>query len=147
VHSAYSSYRKDILEAGVELWEARADAVQVTAEDGQLLPGKLTLHTKGIIVDRDQVFVGSLNLDPRSIDINTEMGVLVDSADMAESLAVPFMEVLPERAYRVFEDENGNLRWKVIIDGEEIVENSEPQSGNWRRFKAFMSRILPESQL
>ena len=75
------------------------------------------------------------------------MGVLVDSTDMADALAVPFLEVLPERAYRVVEDENGNLRWKAKVDGQEVVETTEPQSGSWRRFKAFMSRILPESQL
>ena len=66
VHSAYSSYRKDLLEAGVELWEARADAAEITVDpDSTNLKNPLTLHTKGILIDRRQVFVGSLNLDPR----------------------------------------------------------------------------------
>jgi putative cardiolipin synthase len=99
------------------------------------------------MIDRRYLFVGSLNLDPRSIDINTEMGVLIDSADMSEQIDVPFLDILPQQSYRVVEDKNGSLRWYGIIDGKESVENSEPQASRWRRFKAFISRILPESQL
>ncbi|UCD67529.1 MAG: phospholipase D family protein [Betaproteobacteria bacterium] len=147
VHAGYARYRHRLIEAGVELYELRVDAV-TDSDNGDRPPVEsVTLHTKAMVMDRRYTFIGSLNLDPRSIDINTEMGVLVDSTAMTQSLAVPFMEMLPERAYKVFEDDNGNLRWKVIIDGEEIVETSEPQSSSWRRFKAFLSRILPESQL
>ena len=67
----YKTYRKDLLRAGVELWEARADAAKITTPEGETLLEHLTLHTKGILIDRKRVFVGSLNLDPRSIDINT----------------------------------------------------------------------------
>jgi putative cardiolipin synthase len=81
VHSAYAGYRKAILEAGVELYEVRADAVQGEA-------GSLTLHTKGMVFDRSMTFVGSLNLDPRSIEINSEMGMLIPNEVMAEALAV-----------------------------------------------------------
>ncbi|MGB5456271.1 MAG: phospholipase D family protein, partial [Gammaproteobacteria bacterium] len=83
VHSAYATYRKRLLEAGVELWEARADAAKIITPQGETQLEKLTLHTKGILIDRKRVFVGSLNLDPRSIDINTEMGLLIDSPELA----------------------------------------------------------------
>lgn len=147
VHGAYARYRHRLIEAGVELYELRVDALTGNRDDDRPPIESVTLHTKAMLMDRRYTFIGSLNLDPRSIDINTEMGVLVDSTDMTESLAAPFMEVIPERAYRVVENENSNLRWKAVIDGEEIVETSEPQSGRWRRFKALVSRILPESQL
>jgi len=48
---------------------------------------------------------------------------------------------------RVTENKKGNLRWTTVIDGEDIVETNEPQASRWLRFKAFLSRILPESQL
>ena len=147
VHSAYSSYRKDILEAGVELWEARADAVQVTSEDGELLPGKLTLHTKGILIDRKQIFVGSLNLDPRSIDINTEMGLLIDSPELSSSLAEGFMRRLPSIAWQVKLEPDGDLGWHGMIDGQQVAEATEPQTTGWERFKAWFLKIAPESQL
>ena len=147
VHGAYSRYRRSIIRAGVELYELRVNAVEENGDADRPPIESVTLHTKAIVVDRKYTFIGSLNLDPRAIDINTEMGVLVDSHDMGGALVEPFMGFLPVRSYRVVEDENGNLRWKAVIDGEEVVEKSEPQSSMWRRFKAFLSKILPESQL
>ena len=107
----------------------------------------VTLHTKAIMVDRLYLFIGSLNLNSRSIDINTEMGVLIDSSEMSEEIVKPFLDSLPQQSYRVVEDKKGSLRWYGVINGKEVVENSEPQASTWRRFKAFISRILPESQL
>jgi putative cardiolipin synthase len=147
VHSAYSSYREDILNAGVELWEARADAVKVTSEDGELLPGKLTLHTKGMVIDGKQIFVGSLNLDPRSIDINTEMGLLIDSPELSSRLAEGFLDRLPTIAWRVKLDPDGDLGWHGTIDGQQVAEATEPQTSGWERFKAWFLKIAPESQL
>ena len=51
VHSAYASYRKDLLKAGVELWEARVDAAKRTNADGVAKGEFLTLHTKGVLID------------------------------------------------------------------------------------------------
>ena len=147
VHSAYSSYREDILKTGVELWEARADAVKVTSEDGELLPGKLTLHTKGMVIDRNKIFVGSLNLDPRSIDINTEMGLLINSPELSSSLAEGFLQRLPTIAWRVKLKQDGGLGWHGMVDGNQVVETTEPQTSGWERFKAWFLKIAPESQL
>ena len=88
-----------------------------------------------------------MNLDPRSIDINTEAGVLIDSEELSGRLTGGLFEKLPPFAYRLSENEKGKLRWTVTIDGEEVVEKSEPQASRWLRFKAFLSRILPEGQL
>ena len=147
VHSAYSGYRRDLLEAGVELWEARADAAAIVLEDGSLEHDHLTLHTKGLIIDRKHTFVGSLNLDPRSIDINTEMGVMIESEAMAESLAELAMERIPRIAYRLHLDERERIRWHAEIDGNEVVETKEPLASTWRRFQAWLLKIAPESQL
>ena len=70
VHGGYFPYRRELLEAGVELYEAKVDSglTKVTGE-----PAQLTLHTKAVIVDRRTAFIGSLNMDPRSIDLNSEM--------------------------------------------------------------------------
>ena len=92
VHSSYSKYRRPMLEAGAELFEARANAVDEIHGGGGVKPDRLTLHAKGVIIDREKVFVGSLNMDPRSIDINTEMGVVIDSPDLANRLAENILE-------------------------------------------------------
>jgi putative cardiolipin synthase len=147
VHSAYSRYRKAVIEAGAELWEARADAAKITAEDGSTSLERLTLHTKGILIDRRLVFVGSLNLDPRSIDINTEMGLLIESGDMAGALSEFSLQRIREIAYRVELDDRGRLIWRATIDGREVVETSEPQASIWRRLSAWVQKIAPEDQL
>ena len=85
VHAGYSKYRKQLIESGIELYEARPDAVADSAE-----VNSSTLHTKLIIVDRQMVFAGSLNLDPRSIQLNAELGISINSAAMANELADEF---------------------------------------------------------
>ena len=147
VHSAYAGYRRRLLDAGVELWEARVDAAKITLSDGESQLDKLTLHTKGILIDRSRVFVGSLNLDPRSIDINTEMGLLIESPKMGEWMTDRVRARISTMAYRVKMDEDRNLRWHAIIDGKEVIETQEPQTTLGQRFMAWLMKIAPESQL
>jgi putative cardiolipin synthase len=148
VHSAYSTYRKDLLDMGVQLWEARVDAVQLTVDsDDTTLKDPLTLHTKGILVDRELVFVGSLNLDPRSIDINTEMGILIESGEMVSLMTDGALAHIPTFAYRLSLNDEGKIHWHAMIDGEEVVETHEPQTTAWRRFTAWFLKIMPEQQL
>ena len=148
VHSAYSSYRKDLLKAGVELWEARANASVITVEsDDTTLTEPLTLHTKGILIDRRQVFVGSLNLDPRSIDINTEMGLLIESEPLVSGMTDRVQTHIPRIAYRLQLDDRGKISWHATIDGQDVVETKEPLTSWWQRFSAWVLKIAPEQQL
>ncbi len=147
VHSAYSSYRKRLLDAGVELWEARANAAEVVNADGSKELEHLTLHTKGAIVDRQRVFVGSLNLDPRSTDLDSEIGLIIDSLELGTLLAENAMNGIPNMAYRLKLDENRKIRWHATIDGQEVVETREPLTSWWRRFQAWFLKIAPEKEL
>lgn len=147
VHSAYASYRKRLLDAGVELWEVRGDAVKVVKPDGTTKNDHLTMHTKGILIDRRYTFVGSVNLDPRSIDINTEMGVLIDSKELSSKLVEQSLKEIQDMAYRVEYDSDGDIQWRATIQGKEVIETKEPQTSGWTRFKAWFLKIAPEKQL
>jgi len=147
VHSAYAPYRKRLLAAGVELWEARGDAAHQVQDDGTETRRYLTLHTKGIMIDRRFTFVGSLNLDPRSLDLNSEMGIMIDSKEMAATLAEQTTRRLPESAYRLRLDEKNKITWHATIDGQQVVETREPLTSGWRRFLAWILKVLPEGQL
>jgi len=147
VHSAYARYRHDLIAAGVELYEMRVDAAQVPEDDETSAYDSLTLHTKAAFMDHRYTLVGSLNLDPRSIDINTEFGVFIDNPEMAGELTERVLDQVASIAYRVTENDKGRLRWTALIDGEEVVEKNEPQASGWLKFKAFLSRIVPEKQL
>ncbi len=145
VHSAYAGYRKKLLRAGIDLYEVRANAVTDTASGER--PDSLTLHTKVAVIDERYTFVGSLNLDPRSIDINTEMGVLVDSTPLSESFAERFKQRLPELAYKLELDDWGRIRWRATIGGKEVIETGEPLASGGRKFNAWVQKIAPESQM
>jgi putative cardiolipin synthase len=147
VHSGYARHRKEILKAGGVLYAARANAIETIDGNDYSSPETLTLHSKGVIIDREAVFAGSLNMDPRSIDINAEMGILIRSPEMADSLADDVMTDILAFAYRVELNDTGELRWRGIVDSAEVIKSSEPLASGWRRFKAFLLKIGPESQL
>lgn len=145
VHSAYGRYRKDVLRVGVDLYETRADAGRFSGTpDG---PEQFTLHTKLILVDRRYLFVGSLNMDPRSVDINAEMGLLIDSPELTGLMVDIINERLPIIAYKLALNDKNKLEWHGSEDGAAIVESSEPQASTWLRVKAWFMKIAPESQM
>ena len=146
VHSAYARYRKDVIQVGAELNEARANAAH-EVNDTKEGPDVLTLHTKAILIDNRYAFIGSLNLDPRSIEINAEMGLLIDSESMVQSFTSTTPERLSNFTYRVILNDEGKLEWHGRIDGQDVIETKEPLTGWGRRFKAWFMKIAPESQL
>jgi len=107
----------------------------------------MTLHTKLIIVDRRYLVVGSPNMDPRSLEINAEKGLIIDSEPLARGIAERIHEMLPDIAYRVVETESGKLEWHGHVDGQDVIETSEPLASRWRRFKAWFFKIVPDRQL
>jgi len=145
VHSGYARYRRDVVDAGVELYEVRVDAAPATTTETK--KQTQTLHTKAIIVDRRHIFIGSLNVDPRSIRINAEMGLLIDSKKMAGGMAYSLDDEIGGIAYRIVVNEDGNLEWHSTVDDQQVIETKEPQTSWWLRTKAWFSRIAPESQL
>jgi putative cardiolipin synthase len=146
VHSAYARYRKDAIKAGADLYEIRANAAR-DLESREGGPGALTLHTKVILIDRRYLFVGSMNYDPRSIEINAEMGLLIDSEPMVRSYLEGADERLAVFAYRVLVNDKGQLEWHGKTNGKEVVETTEPLTSGWLRFKAWIMKIVPENQL
>jgi putative cardiolipin synthase len=145
VHGGYAPRRKPLLASGVELHEAMANPA-VTSVDGK--PVQLTLHTKLVVIDRRLLFVGSLNIDPRSIVLNSEMGLLIDIPEVAGIIPERIQEGLPLYSYRVILDEKNRLRWIDASGPDPVVLTSEPDATLWMRFIAGLVRFLPiEGQL
>lgn len=154
VHAGYARYRHDLLRAGVELYELKP-AVPDTVVDKSSTgshSGRASLHAKVYLIDGRKLFVGSLNLDPRSIMINTEMGVVVESEAMYRDLVEGFDRALPLHAWRVeLEnplDEHSALVWVDSAAEKPVRLNREPGMGPLRRLSLFLFGLLPvEPQL
>jgi putative cardiolipin synthase len=143
VHAGYSRYRKDLLQAGVELWELRADPERLSRRRRGLGQSNSSLHTKAFIVDRRHFFVGSFNFDPRSVDLNTEMGIVLDSPTLAVPALDLLFQALPTHAYQLRLDADGHIEWVAQENGIEVIYHTEPETGFWRRFSVGFMRLLP----
>lgn len=144
VHSGYQGYRKPLLAAGIKLFEVKANPDKK--------PGmwsgssRSSLHAKTFILDRHAIFIGSMNYDPRSVWLNTEMGIVVESPELAQSLLASKEESLSRSAYQVKLAEDGQLVWFDAASNR--YYQNEPDAGFWRRFVASFLSFLPlEEQL
>jgi putative cardiolipin synthase len=147
VHSGYARYRERLLRAGVRLHEMKARVQVDTA--GMFGSRGASLHTKAFVVDGTRGFVGSFNLDPRSVDLNTEMGVLFDDESLALELRNEFLHLARAGlSYEVQLDDQGRLRW---LDGSVVPPlwlANEPDTTWSRRMMVRVIGWLPiESQL
>jgi putative cardiolipin synthase len=114
VNSHYEPWRRALVEAGVQLHEMRPDAaVKAELVDTPPVQGRFVgLHTKAMVIDRQRSFVGSMNLDPRSEVINSEMGVVIDSDALARSLAGAMeRDMSGANSWQVRLDAAGGLQW------------------------------------
>ena len=149
VHSGYARYREPLLAGGVKLYELRAQGKGQTATAGLFGSSGASLHTKAFIIDERHGFVGSFNLDPRSVALNTEMGVLFDHPGLGAELQAEYDRLAgPAFSYVVYEDAKGRLRWRDDSTTPPTVHTDEPDASVWRRMIASVLRVLPiESQL
>lgn len=153
VHAGYSKYRKDLLRAGIELYELNEKLTRKERKEkkGKHGSSKVSLHAKSFVFDRKRVFIGSLNLDPRALVHNTEIGVVLTSEKIASEMSDWFDQNIEQVAFRLElnkEDGSEKILWHSRVDGKAVVFEVEPYTGFWQRFGIGFLRLLPiESQL
>jgi len=144
VNSHYKSWRKPLLQAGVELYETRPDAAigPLLADTPPVRAEFVGLHVKAIVVDRRTVFIGSMNLDPRSEELNSEMGVVIDSEPLAlQMVGIIERDMQPANAWRVWLTERGALQW--VAEGQTL--RRQPARGLWQRAQDLFFMLFPRS--
>jgi putative cardiolipin synthase len=143
-HAGHAEKRKELVAAGVELYELRAEPA--VKKNSFRLSGsaRSSLHCKAFVFDREDVFIGSLNLDPRSADINTEAGLYIESPELAAQV-IAYMDegVLPQNSYRVLLDSDRQLYWITQTDGQVERYDHDPHSTFWQRAKVRIIQMLP----
>ena len=147
-HAGYARRRIALLENGAELFELRPDAKSCQS----LVVGNARcsesilfgLHAKSIVFDRKAVFVGSFNLNQRSIYLNSELALIVYSPELAAIIAGDIEQnLLSENSWQVRLDDSHSLEWKGSVDGKAVHYDHEPETGFWRRFNASFFSIFP----
>ena len=149
VHAGYEKRRIDLLKAGIKLYEMKriSEDKKFREQAGPFGSSGTSLHAKTFSVDGSRIFVGSFNFDPRSIHLNTEMGVVIESPSLAMDIRTIFDHHIPQNSYKVSLDENDNLYWIERTDKEEITHTREPQTNVLQLiFIRFLS-LLPIERL
>lgn len=147
VHAGYMEYRQELIDAGVKIYELKAevsdDGISGVTDKGLVGSSASSLHAKTFVVDRSQLFVGSLNLDPRSAKINTEMGVVILNSTLSKEIGEEIDAQLLTQSYKVI-SEDGKLHWQVYENGELVdTFDAEPNTNIFTRgFMKFLT-ILP----
>jgi len=155
VHAGYQRYRQALLEAGVRLYELRPGAIESVRDKSrnkQASGSRASLHAKTFVFDRRVVFIGSLNLDPRSTQLNTEIGVACESQALASELAGRIDGALDRMAWRVerIAEPDGRTRlvWIETTSKGTVQHRQEPEVSAWRKLGVWFLGLLPiESQL
>jgi putative cardiolipin synthase len=140
-HTGYKHWRREVLRAGAELYELRVDAAVLAEYSTPPTQAEaIGLHAKAVVVDGRYAFVGSPNIDPRSLKINTEIGVTADSEDLARAVAALIeRDMASENAWRVLMDADGELTWS---SGAGVVQR-QPATGFAQRAVEFLLNLLP----
>jgi cardiolipin synthase C len=164
VHSGYKRYRTPLLEAGVELSELRAasdgapigSGSQGSSGSGSSGSGSseapFALHAKLYVFDRQRVFIGSANFDRRSFKLNTELGLIIESRELAGQIVAQFEQFAASpNSYRLILEPGGpngdRIRWRTQLDGKSVDLDDDPDTTAWRRFEVAMYSMLPIDEL
>ncbi|MBC5783824.1 phospholipase D family protein [Ramlibacter sp. USB13] len=152
VYSGYARYRQELLRGGVRIFELKPAAAPPGTDDDDVRRGSFggstggsssaSLHAKTFAADRSRVFVGSFNIDPRSIALNTEMGLVLESPALAGLLADAFRDTIPRDAYEV-RLEGSQVVWMDRTAQGELRHTRTPETGVLRTLWMGLLSLLP----
>lgn len=147
VHSGYSKYRRALLEAGVDLFELKLRGGLPAVPAKQLRPFGLSgasLHAKTFAMDDERLFIGSFNFDPRSAQLNCEMGYLIDSPAMAKRISRAFDRGVPGVSYQPVLTVEGKMAWiEQNPEGEMKIYQEEPGATWFQQIAIVVIGVFP----
>ena len=148
VHVGYRKYRTQMLKLGIDIYELSPVRVQRASRLGRFATSQGRLHAKTAVVDRRHIFIGSMNFDPRSEIHNTEMGLFIDSPQLArEVLRLMDLDKL-QASYRLMLAPDGSLRWLAADDEGEVSFDTEPDASFATKFwLELLAPLAPEELL
>ena len=150
-HAGYKKYRKQLAESGITLFELKTTAQHFLSKTKQFIKGSsnASLHAKYMVIDEQYVFIGSANLDPRSQLLNTEIGIIVNSKELARLTRQLFMQATSaSNSYQLaINNKNKQLCWKTEEHGKQIQYANEPKASLLKKLGVYILGLLPIESL
>ncbi len=155
VHAFYAKYREPLLAQGISLYEflptmpytiSRAERKKLFADQNidKNAIDRSSLHAKFMALDNQQVFIGSFNFDPRSAYLNTEIGVILESPQLATAIHQSLNQNIMNYAYKLTLNKQGQLEWQKKTEGNQrIIYKEEPQTSWWEKWGLKLISFLP----
>ena len=151
VHAGYKKYRKQLLASEINLFELKPTARPTLSKTKKLIEGSrhASLHAKYMVLDQKYVFVGSANIDPRSELLNTEIGIMVESKELARQTIELFEKSTSlDNSFHLQLDKTDNtLDWLTNESGNEVHYSDEPKASLLKKFGVFIFGLLPIESL
>ena len=152
VHAGYAEYRRDFIRSGVQLYELKKSAIPSRNRSKTSGLSAASLYAKSFVFDRETLFIGFFNFDPRSYKQNTEIGIIFHSPQLAGLIGKSFDDTILDNAYKLelvtTSEGNEVLKWLEKDGDRQIVHYGEPGASLWRRLFVGIASILPiEEQL
>lgn len=142
VHAGYAKHRETLLRGGLALYELKPPAKVFAGKSASKRRSSAALHAKTFQLDGVRAFVGSFNFDPRSAQLNTELGLVIESPVLARRLQSFFDTEVPQLAYKVELNKDHKLEWTDASDGGKAYD-TEPGTSAWRRGTVEVLSVLP----
>lgn len=151
VHTGYRRYRARLLQDGMQIYEIHPNASRALFVGSIGAGAQVRLHTKALVIDRRTLFLGSVNMDPRSDALNTEFGLRIDCPPLAEEARAFFGELMQHAAFQVRlkpGSDDALQWWRVDSDPAALVTEDEPGADLAMRVRLYLqSLVIPESML
>ena len=149
VHAGYKKYRKELVKGNINIFELKSSAHKLFSKTKRILSGasKTSLHAKYMAIDQRYVFIGSANIDPRSNTLNTEIGIMIDSTELAQQVSTLFTRATSlDNSYKI-SISNNKLIWKTKTNDQETIFTREPNVSILRKIATFILGLLPIESL
>ncbi len=148
VHNGYSRYRAALLKLGVELSEVRPRLGTERKRFHPFRSANASLHAKALVIDQKTVFIGSMNMDARSARTNSEMGIVIRSAEIARQVTSLLDDISADGSYTLALDRRNRVVWSSGEPGAETIWHTDPETTHWQRFLLQMlAPFAPEELL
>jgi phosphatidylserine/phosphatidylglycerophosphate/cardiolipin synthase-like enzyme len=149
VHNGYARYRVALLKLGVELAEVRPKLGQKRARFHPFHSSNASLHAKALVIDQKTVFIGSMNMDARSARTNSELGLVIRSADIARQVTSLLDDISADGSYKLqLIDHSNQIEWTSGEAGSEQTWYTDPETTRLQRFTLkLLAPFAPEELL